>query len=59
MAGEANSSWNRRATGAGTSASTFPPNEAISFTPLDETKLYCEFAIRYMVSISGASVRLR
>src|SRR4029450_1124254 len=34
-----NSSAKRLATTAGTSASTFPPNEAISFTPLEETKL--------------------
>ena len=36
-----------------------PPNEAISFTPLEETKLYCGLAITYTVSISGASFRLR
>ena len=29
----------RRATGGGTSSSTFPPKAAISFTPLEETKL--------------------
>src|SRR6266536_2933716 len=34
-----NISANRLATAAGTSPSTFPPNEAISFTPLEETKL--------------------
>ena len=27
---------------SGTSSSTFPPNAAISFTPLDETKLEME-----------------
>ncbi len=28
---------NRRATDSGTSSSTFPPNAAISFTPLEDT----------------------
>ena len=32
---------------------------AISFTPLDETKLYCGLAMTYSVSMSGASVRFR
>jgi hypothetical protein len=32
-----------------------PPNEAISFTPLDETKAYSGLDITYIVSISGAS----
>ena len=36
-----NSSLNLRATASGTSPSTFPPNDAISFTPLDDTKLNC------------------
>ena len=36
-----NFSARRRATASGTSSSTFPPNAAISFTPLDETKLTC------------------
>ena len=30
---------------SGTSSSTFPPNAAISFTPLEETKLTCGLAI--------------
>src|SRR5207302_7319563 len=34
-----NISANRFATPAGTRPSTFPPNEAIYFTPLEETKL--------------------
>src|SRR5581483_5591971 len=38
-------SLRRRATASGTSSSTFPPNEAISFTPLEETKLTCGLAI--------------
>ena len=37
----------RRATAAGTNSSTVPPNEAISFTPLDETKLTCGLDITY------------
>ena len=40
-----NSSLNLRATAGGTSSSTFPPKDAISFTPLDETKLNCGRAI--------------
>jgi hypothetical protein len=40
-----NFSASRRATVSGTSSSTFPPNAAISFTPLDETKLTCGLAI--------------
>ena len=52
-----NSSLRRRATAIGTSSSTFPPNSAISFTPLEETKLTAGLAITYTVSISGASVR--
>ena len=40
-----NFSASRRATASGTSSSTFPPNAAISFTPLDETKLTCALAI--------------
>ena len=40
-----NSSANLRATASGTSSSTFPPKEAISFTPLEETKLTCGLAI--------------
>ena len=40
-----NFSASRRATGSGTSSSTFPPNAAISFTPLEETKLTCGLAI--------------
>jgi hypothetical protein len=40
-----NSCSSRRATGSGTSADTSPPNAAISFTPLDETKLTCGLAI--------------
>src|SRR5204863_523614 len=40
-----NISANRLATAAGTSPSTFPPNEAISFTPLEETKLTSGLAI--------------
>ncbi len=43
----------------GTNSSTFPPNEAISFTPLEETKLNCGLAMTYTVSMSGASVRFR
>src|ERR671919_1104890 len=39
------SSAKRRATAGGTNSSTFPPNEAISFTPLEETKLYRGLAI--------------
>ena len=39
------SSLNLRATASGTSSSTFPPKDAISFTPLEETKLYCGLAI--------------
>src|SRR5262249_1329659 len=34
-----NTSLKRRATGSGTRAETSPPNAAISFTPLEETKL--------------------
>ena len=49
------SSRKRRATASGTSSSTFPPNDAISFTPLEEMKLYCGLDITYIVSISGAS----
>ena len=52
-----NFSASRRATVSGTSSSTFPPNAAISFTPLDETKLTCGLAITYTVSISGARWR--
>jgi hypothetical protein len=48
------SSLNRRATGSGTRSDTSPPNAAISFTPLDETKLTCGLAITYTVSTSGA-----
>src|SRR5437763_7695127 len=40
-----NISTNRFATAAGTRPSTFPPNEAISFTPLEETKLTSGLAI--------------
>ena len=40
-----NISTNLRATASGTSSSTFPPKLAISFTPLDETKLTCGLAI--------------
>src|SRR5215211_6673483 len=36
---------NLRATTSGTSSSTFPPKLAISFTPLEETKLTCGLAI--------------
>jgi hypothetical protein len=36
-----------------------PPNDAISLTPLDETKLYWGLAMTYRVSMSGASVRFR
>ena len=39
------SSLKRRATGSGTSPETSPPNAAISFTPLEETKLTCGLAI--------------
>jgi len=39
------SSLNLRATLSGTSSSTFPPKLAISFTPLEETKLTCGLAI--------------
>src|SRR6266550_2803094 len=39
------SSLNLCATLSGTSSSTFPPKLAISFTPLDETKLTCGLAI--------------
>src|SRR5207248_6878 len=39
------SSASRRATGSGTSAETSPPKAAISFTPLEETKLTCGRAI--------------
>ena len=53
------SSRKRRATAGGTSSSTLPPKAATSFTPLEETKLYCGRAITYTVSISGASVRFR
>src|SRR5436305_9832005 len=52
------SSASRRATGPGTSSETSPPNAAISFTPLEETKLTCGLAMTYTVSTSGASVRL-
>ena len=52
------SSLKRCATGSGTSAETSPPNAAISFTPLDETKLTCGLAITYTVSTSGARWRL-
>src|SRR5581483_10987253 len=38
-------SASRRATGAGTSSETSPPNAAISFTPLEETKLTCGLAM--------------
>src|SRR5579884_2381420 len=51
------SSLNRRATGSGTSAETSPPYAAISFTPLDETKLTFGLAITYTVSTSGARCR--
>src|SRR5581483_1978213 len=51
------SSLNRRATGSGTSAETSPPKTAISFTPLDETKLTLGLAITYTVSTSGARWR--
>src|SRR5205823_7812533 len=40
-----NISVNLRATASGTSSSTFPPKAAISFTPLEETKLTCGLAI--------------
>src|SRR5690242_10918377 len=53
------SSRKRRATAGGTSWSTSPPKDAISFTPLEDTKLYCGLAITYIVSISGASRRFR
>src|SRR6187397_1234864 len=56
---DGNISLKRRATGSGTSSSTLPPNDATSLTPLEETKLYCGFDIRYTVSTSGARVRLR
>ena len=39
------SSRKRRATACGTRSSTLPPNDAISFTPLDETKLYWGLAM--------------
>src|SRR5207247_890537 len=52
------STLNRAATGSGTSSDTSPPNAAISFTPLDETKLTCGLAITYTVSMSGARWRL-
>ena len=39
------SSASRRATGFGTSSETSPPNAAISFTPLEETKLTCGLAM--------------
>src|SRR5205809_159581 len=48
-----NNSRKRRATAAGTSSSTFPPKAAISFTPLEETKLNLGLAITYTVSTSG------
>ena len=38
-----------------TSPSTLPPNDAISLTPLEETKAYCGLDMTYIVSISGAS----
>jgi len=40
-----NISTNLLATAAGTRPSTFPPNDAISFTPLEETKLTSGLAI--------------
>src|SRR4051812_14723317 len=41
-----NASFKRRATSSGTSLETSPPNVAISFTPLEDRKLYWGDAIR-------------
>src|SRR5680860_1338196 len=51
-------SCKRPATASGTSPDRSPPNMASSLTPLEERKLYWGADIRYMLSMSGASLRL-